>query len=312
MRLMRARATPELAMRVLLIGVAFGFGCSDDGPVADPYRCVAAGGEACFELPTGVVGGADSSGAAVEPILVCDSFAPATSASAIMFSGHTIDFNAADTYLSEVRIEAAADIAFTSKIFDVTSDTEGVWTATAIVPNVAFARTTAAGQLPIYFMYGRIDINDPVQDMFDVQSATRLQIAASIEVAGDRFLPGTSQVAARAFDCNGNRLVNVIGNIAPASGKNGSRLFEPGVRTYYGMPGPLPVLARRTELGQTTSAGVIGFTNLAPGHHFVQVWGFPDDASLAQGSLGLDLFDEKELIVFDNEAAFLVELNGRL
>ena len=297
---------------VLLIGLAFGPGCSDDGPAADPYRCIAAGGEACFELPTDVVGAADAMGAAAVPILACDNFEIATSASPIMFSGHTVDFSAADTYLPAVRVEAFGDLAFTSKIFDETSDSEGAWAATASVPNLAFGRTTAAGQLPIYFLYGRIDIDDPVQDMFDVQTATRLQIAASIEVAGDRFLPGKSQVAARALDCFGNRLTNVIGNIAPASGKNGSRLFEPGVRTYYGLEGALPVLGRRTEVSQTTSTGVIGFANLAPGHHFIQLWGFPDDASLAQGSLGLELLDEKELIVFDEEAAFLVELNGRL
>lgn len=294
----------------ILFGVAL-LGC-DDGPAADPYGCISAGGQACFQLPTDVVGAADKDGAAVESILVCDPFEPATSASPITFSGHTVDFSAADTFVPDVRVEAFADLALTSRIIDVTSDAEGAWTATATVPNLSFGRTTAAGQLPLHFMYGRIDINDTVQDMFDVQTATRLQIAASIEVAGDRFLPGRSQVAARALDCNGNRLVNLIGNISPASGKNGSQLYEPGVRTYYGMEGPLPVLARRTELSQTSSAGVLGFTNLGPGHHFVQLWGFPDDASLAKGSIGLVLFDEKELIVSDDEAAFLVELNGRL
>ena len=297
-------------MRVLLIGVSLA-GCTDD-PAADPYACMAAGGEACFQLPTDVVGAADVDGVSIAPIIVCDGYEVVTSPSPIAFSGHVLDFGTTDTYLPDVRIEAFADVGLTSKVLDVTSDAEGAWTATFNAPSLAFGRTTAAGQLPVHFMYGRIDVNDPVQDMFDVQSATRLQIASSIEVAGDRFLPGKSQVAARALDCYGNRLTNVIGNIAPASGKNGSRLFEPGVRSYYGLDGALPVLGRRTEVFQTTKAGILGFANLAPGHHFVQLWGFPDDAALAQGSIGLKLLDEKELIVFDEESAFLVELDGRL
>ncbi len=287
-------------------------GCSDDGPTADPYACIAAGGEACFELPTDVIGGADASGTNVVPVLSCDSYEVVSSPSPLMFSGHTIDFGSPDTYLPDVRIESFADVAMTSQLFDVTSDAEGAWAATATVPSLAFARSSATGQLPLYFLYGRIDVNDPVHDMFDIQTATRQQIAGTIEVAGDRFLPGRSQVAARAFDCVGNRVTNAVGNIAPVSGRNGSRLFESGVRTYYGIDGAVPVLGRRTEESQTTSSGIIGFTNLSPGRHFVQLWGFLDASALAKGSLGLTLLDEKDLIVFDSEAAYLLELNARI
>jgi len=200
----------------------------------------------------------------------------------------------------------------TAVLFDTVSGTEGMWTASASVPSLAFARTTKAGQLPLQFLYGRVDINDATHDMFNFSSATKSQVASLIELVGDRFLPGKSQLASAAVDCLDNKLVNVIGNVAPASGKNGSRLFEPGVRVYYGIAGPLPILGRRTELIQTTTSGTIAFTNLAPGKHYVQLWGFPTTDDLAKGTVGLKLLDEKEILVPDGDGGILMPLNGRL
>lgn len=294
---------------VLLLGA---LGCSDDGPSADPYRCVAAGGEGCFELPTDVVSAADASGVSVLPVLDCGPYDVVTSSAPLSFAGHVVDLEDSETFVPGVRIEAFADMTLTSRLFDVTSDADGAWSATAAVPNLAFTRTTADGQLPLHVMYRRVDINVAVHDMFDVQTATKTQVASMFETVGDRFLPGKSQLSAVAYDCAGNKLVNVIANIAPASGKNGSRLFEANVRTYYGAEGDMPMLARRTELAQTSSSGVIGIANISPGMHYVQLWGYPDAASLTRGSIALKLLAEHELFIADAEAVYLTPLYGRL
>jgi hypothetical protein len=299
-------------MRVTTLLLMGALGCSDDGPVADPYRCVAAGGEGCFELPTDVVAAADVNGVTVLPVLDCGPYEVVTSASPVTFSGHVVDFLNEETFVPDVRIEAFADMTLTSRLFDVTSDADGAWTASANVPNEAFARTTATGKLPMHFMYGRVDINVAVHDMFNFQTATKTQVASAFELVGDRFLPGKSQLAAAAYDCNGNKLVNAVANIAPASGKNGTRLFEPNVRTYYGIEGTVPLLGRRTEIMQTSTSGLIGIANVPPGMHYVQLWGFPDASSLAKGSIGLKLLDEKPLFVADGEAGYLLPLYGRL
>jgi hypothetical protein len=296
----------------LLIGVVGCTACSDDGPSADPYRCAAAGGDACFELPTDFVAAANELGAAVLPELGCGVYPIASSAGAITLEGHIVDFDNQLLLIEDVRLEAFGDPVLSQLLFDETSDSNGAWSASAVVPNLVFARTTAAGQLPIHFMYGRIDIGITTQSMVDFVSATKTQVSARFEAVGDRFLPAKSQLIATATDCAGNRLVNVIGNVAPASGKNGTRLFESGVRTYYGKADAGEALGRRTELSQTTSAGTFGVANLSPGKHFVQLWGFPTAAALAMGSLGLELLDEKELLVFDGEAGYMIELNGHL
>lgn len=291
----------------LLVGV---LGCSDDGPPADPYRCMAAGGEGCFELPTDVVEAATPEGVAAAPILDCSPYQIAQSNGPIAFSGVTTDLQDTELIIPGVRVEAFSDLAMTQVLFDKTSDDSGAYSASAVVPSEGFARSTAAGQLPLLFLYGRIDVNLASQTL-NVQTATRLQVASLIEAVGDRFLPDKTQLASVAYDCLGNKLVNVIANLAPASGKNGSRLFEPGVRVYYGMEGPLPILARRTELFQTTTKGTLAITNIAPGRHFVQLWGFPTAGDLAKGSVGLKLLDEKEILVPDGDNGILMPLYGR-
>lgn len=299
-------------MRRWVALIASVLGCDDGGPTADPYRCTSAGGEGCFELPTDVVTAATPDGLPVTPVLDCSPYVVEQSVGPLMFSGLTVDLQDQEMALSDVRIEAYSDLALTNTLFDTTSDAGGAWSTNAVVTSEGFARTTSPGSLPLLFLYGRIDINDPVHDMLNVQTATKAQVSSYIERVGDRFLPGKSQIAAVTEDCLGNSLVNLIANVAPATGRNGSRLFEPGVRVYYGLAGTVPVLGRRTELIQTTTAGLIGITNVSPGRHFVQLWGFPTAASLAQGSMGLKLFDEKEILVPDGDGGILMVLHGRL
>ena len=294
---------------VLLLGL---LGCDDDGPAADPYRCVAAGGEGCFELPTDVVAAADATGTIIQPALDCGPYEVVTSASPLMFSGRVVDLQDRDTAVAGVRIEAFADMELTSPLFTTTTDADGAYSVTTSVPNEAFARTSADGKLPLHFMYRRIDINVAVHEMFDFHAATKQQLASVFEPVGDRYLPGKSQLTAVAYDCAGNKLVNVIANVAPASGKNGSRLFEPNVRTYYGIDGETQTLGRRTEIMQTSSSGMIGVSNISPGMHYVQLWGFPDAASLTRGSIALKLVAEQPLFVADTEAGYSLPLYGRL
>jgi len=297
---------------LLLIGFAC-LGCEDDSPPADPYRCMAAGGEGCFEMPTDVISAADSGGTVVSPALDCGAVEIVTSSAPVAFSGHTVDYDDGEFVLPDVRIEAFSDHEFTERLWDVTSDSNAVWSTTTTVPNVTFVRTTASGQIAVQYVYARTDVSSLAQTGVDYQTASRAQAASAIERAGDRFLPGKSHLRGVAFDCAGNRLVNVIVNIAPASGKNGTRLFEPGTRVYYGVDTvPASPLGRRTEISQTSTTGVFGIANISPGIHYVQLWGFADAQAVLNGAISLKLLDEKELVVSDTETQFLLRLDGRL
>ena len=104
-------------------------GCADDGPVADPYKCRAAGGAGCFELPTEPLAAADPMGNPVAPVLDCGPHSAATSSGPVTFTGKTLNvINKA--MIPNVRIEVFEDIALTVPLGDLTSSDTGDWTLT--------------------------------------------------------------------------------------------------------------------------------------------------------------------------------------
>ena len=293
----------RFAIALLLVAA-----CTDEGPAADPYNCIAAGGGACFQLPSFRVEAAGDDGTLYDPVLDC---APYESAALgpLTLQGESVALFTGDP-ISTVRVEMFSDAAMSARLADVESEVDGHYTADiASTPSLVFVRTTADGRHPLLQFYRRVDAGSA--DSFDVETTTKADISAALMGAGDQYLPGKSQLFSTVYDCAGHHLMNVIGNIAPSTGKNGSRLFEPGVRTYYMSDFDRSFL-RRTKGSQTTPQGAFLATNLAPGHHFVQVWGFPTDADLVKGSPGLTLLAEDEIIVPDTESALVLSQYGRL
>ncbi|HUS32240.1 MAG TPA: hypothetical protein VMZ53_27255 [Kofleriaceae bacterium] len=279
--------------------------CGDEGPVADPYQCVASGGEACFELPSYRIRAADPMGVLAEPALDCAPFSPSSLGDAT-FSGHTADYA---SIVGDVRVEVFSDVAMTDSLAAVQSDADGVFSADiAAMPNQMFVRTTADGRLPTLRLYQRFDV---APTGYYATTLADADVTSMLAGPGDRRLPGKSQLRGIVNDCAGKRLINVVANIAPSSGKNGWRLFEPGVRTYYQSDFDGSFL-RRTVGSQTTPAGIFLATNLAPGHHFVQVWGFLTDEDLMLGSLGLKLLAEDEIVVPDADSVVVTHEYARL
>jgi hypothetical protein len=296
---------------VLVATLAAGPGCSDDAPVADPYQCVAAGGSRCFEVPIDVMYAVDATGTIVDPLLDCGPYEVALSSGPLTIGGLTVD-NTEELAVPDVRMEAYADHRFTAPLFDVTSSETGNWMVTVDqMPSLTFTRVSKADHLDLLYLHQRIDIALPVQDMRNVRTVTRDQIAARIATAGDLFVPGTSQLAGVAHDCAGNRLGSVIANASPVTAKLGSRRFEPGVRVYYELENGA-ALARRPQLHETSGSGGFAITNLPPGPHFIQLWGFPTQADLAIDFDGLRLVAEYEITVFEGESAIVMPLHARL
>lgn len=290
-------------LTALLVGV---LGCGDEGPAADPYQCMAGGGAACFELPTDVIRAADADGVAVLPVLDCGPYEDLDGT--VAFTGQTIDL-ITKAPVGDVRVEGFGDLSMTARLFDVTSDDAGDYTVTAAQTSVSHRRTTRAGSLPVHMLYQRTNVAVPQQSL-DLETTTHAQMQSLLQTVGDRFLLSRTQLLATAFDCAGNHLINVIANIGPATARNGSRLFETGVRVYYGREDG--TLRRRTELMQTTGGGTLAITNISVGTHFVQLWGYPTEQDLAVGSPALKLLGEVQIYVPDVDAAILLPLHGRL
>jgi hypothetical protein len=167
-----------------------------------------------------------------------------------------------------------------------------------------------AGNLDVLRAYEQFDIGTLVQDSLEIASVTRDDIAARIAAVGDQMLAGKSQLAGIAYDCNGNRLGSAIVNPSPVSAKLGTKRFEPGVRVFYELESGT-ALARRPQLHETSGSGGFAITNLSPGPHFVQLWGFPTESDLDIDFEGLKLLAEYEIMVFVGEASIVMPAYAR-
>jgi hypothetical protein len=272
-------------------------GCASD-PVADPYACMAAGGAACFELPTTAVEAIDVADNPVDPALDCAAIT-GTPLSATTVAGHTIDlFTGAP--LPGIAVQVFDDVGLTAKSDDTVSDN---YAEVTVMPrmSVAYWRTAGDGRMPL------LEVEKQTADGFDALTTTTDDITALVTSVGDKLMPNKSLVITHIRDCNGNRLLNTITNVSPATGRNGSRLFEPGVRTYY-YAADSKQLMRRTQLAQTTRESAAVATNLSPGHQLVQLWGFPTQAAEQQGAVGLELLAEVEVVVPDGQNTIVAPL----
>lgn len=272
--------------------------CGTDSDPADPYACMAGGGARCFDVPTTIVEALDVADNPVTPALDC---APpsAIPLGDVTIAGHTIDL-VTGAPLPDIGVQIFEDVAWSAQKVDVVSGEYAELRVTAPLPSIAHWRTYGDGRLPFLQVYM------PTKDRFDAITTTKADMTALVTSVSDKIWPGKSQLIAHIRDCDGNRLLNTIINIAPATGRNGSKLFEDGVRTYYYADPGMP--ARRTQLAQTTRESAALATNIPPGRHFVQLWGFSTQADVAQGALGLDLFAELEIVMPDGENAMLVPL----
>jgi hypothetical protein len=299
-------------MRSSFVLALLAVGCGDGEPTPDPYQCMAAGGAGCFQLPTKPVTAVDAFGRPTQLVLDCGPYEMRTSAAPVTFSGTTV--NAIDrTAVPLVHVETFADVAMTKLLGDTISNELGDYSFTiSAMPSQVHLRTFATGALPVHALYSRADVAVTEHAMTELVTASRANLASMLELVGDRFEMGTSQVTGFALDCDGNRLVNVVANVAPASAVAGSRQFEPGVRTYYTIDRATPALGRRVQLMQTTVAGSFAASNLEAGRHYVQIWGFPAENALADGDDGLELLGEAEILVPSTETGIFVELHARL
>jgi hypothetical protein len=169
---------------------------------------------------------------------------------------------------------------------------------------------TKLGELDVQNLYARLDVTQPSQSL-NVPTATKAEVADALAAMGDQFIPGHSQIFTTAYDCAGNHLANAIANVSMTSARNGTRLFESGVRAYYSTETDATKYARRTQLHQTSGTSRIVVTNLGPGMHFLQLWGFLTPRDLAFGETALKLVAEYPIVTFEGEAALVMPIYTR-
>lgn len=98
--------------------------------------------------------------------------------------------------------------------------------------------------------------------------------------------PGTGVLAGAIRDCQDREISNFIATVALNSTTNADEIqFAPGTDTYY-FSSSVGLPVRHTQKSAGSEDGLFMVVELAPTPTaFVQVWGFPDDAALASGTL---------------------------
>ncbi|NVB83027.1 MAG: hypothetical protein HOV81_31910 [Kofleriaceae bacterium] len=291
-------------MKLALVALAL-VGCTQGGG-ANPYACMAAGGAGCFELPTAPIA-AITNVPDTTPELDCPPYEVVQSAAPRTLRGSTF-YTVTVEPARDVDVELFADAERTVSLGQTASDESADFQIdVASLPNLVAARTTKDGFLPHVHLYERLDLGLP---RLGLLTATQAQLDERLRSVGDRFLPNRSQLTVLALDCSDTPISGAIVNIAPVSGKHGSRLFVPDVRVYYTGDDAQP--SRRTELTQTETRPEVHVSNVPEGHYFVQLWGFLTEHDMLLGPQALKLLDEVEITITPGEAMYFAPLRARI
>jgi hypothetical protein len=262
-------------------------------------------------MPTDALFAVDDNGNVVNPVLDCDPYPDTSSTSPVNLGGATTDLFGSVPTVDGVRVQGFSDVSLTTQVFEATSDSAGAWNVTvASMPSLPFTRVTKPGNLDLETLYTRLDVTQSSASLNE-PTASRTEVADALASMGDQFATGHSQAFATAYDCAGNHLASAIVNISQTSAMKGTRLFEPGVRAYYSTAADADKYARRTQLHQTTATSRIVVANIAPGMHFLQLWGFLTPRDLAYGASAIKLVAEYPIVTFEGEAALVMPLYTR-
>lgn len=214
------------------------------------------------------------------------------STQAIALSGKIEDFQTGNgvgpaTVTAFPGIELAGNSGMTTS--DGTAATRGTYSMTvATLP----AGTTRYGfkfeadsYVKTYLLNQYLDpaMATQTRDMAAVSDATATALPAFIGVTRDT----TKGVLAGAFrDCAGNEVSNAVATVSSTSG---TVSHLPGAKTFYFSAGSTSLPVRHNVAPVSNKDGLFVILDLPPqtAPAYVQIWGFKDDADLADGQMTL-------------------------
>jgi len=275
-----------------------------DGWVADggPPGCAAVGGEACFEMPTGVLAARAETG--VDPVTPRFSCAPPTaqlSTVEVTVSGRIADFLAGDP-IPGATFDVYSDVALTTEILHATAGADGTYSVIlpAGAPDLIHSHASSEGYLDTYGFYFRVDLTGPTltQDGLLLTSAAADTAARLARVTR---APRTAVMLVDLLDCDGLYLEHAIATLSSTSGEP---VHVAGPVVLYAPDGMAPVLARRDQRHESSDNGTAVIVNVPVEltEAYVQVWGFLDEAALARGAEGLTLVAEQRIPLFPDSS----------
>lgn len=203
----------------------------------------------------------------------------------IALSGTVLDFQT-DEALPAAELTLYGDAGITGpELASATADELGAYQITLPTGHAHWAFKIVADNALETYQLNQYFEPDKAQQEHLLDSVSVLTAQALPAFIGVTRTPGLGIVAGSIRDCRGFR---VLGAVAAMSDTPGEANHLAGVVSYYfsALSTSLPV--RHSQQAMTNKDGVFVSIELPPGsERYVQVWGFVDDADLADGEMTL-------------------------
>lgn len=204
---------------------------------------------------------------------------------AITLTGVLNDFQNNDNEINEATVEVFPGIDHANVLdTDGPTDNTGAYTLDLPVGHARYGfKLTAPDYEPTFLLNQKFDPAVPAQSLNISGISTGIALALPA-IIGLVRTEGTGILAGAMRDCQEREVVNAV---ATVSTTRGSPNHLAGALTYYLDAGAgLPV--RNEELIHTDTNGIFAIFELPEtSTAFIQVWGFVDDADLADGDMTL-------------------------
>jgi hypothetical protein len=280
--------TGRLILSCLSISTFWAFGaCGDDGSSTPP--CESLGDvNPGFSTPCAATTFAEDDVDSGEPAdwsclgTPTDDVATAVE---ITLTGVINDFQNNDNEVNEATVEVFPGIDHTNVVdsFGPTDNT-GTYSLTLPTGHTRFGFKVEAPDYEITYLLNQDFEPDGANQVLDISAISTGIATALPAIIGLVRTEGTGILAGAIRDCQNREVVNAVATVSSTSG---SPTHLTGAQTYYLDAGAgLPV--RNEELIHTDANGIFAVFELpVTGTAYIQVWGFVDDADLADGEMTL-------------------------
>ena len=205
----------------------------------------------------------------------------------ITLTGVLNDFQYMDNEIRDANVEVFHDIDIANPIASFgPTDNTGAYSLT--IPSAGATgrygfKVSADSYMDTFLLNQRFS-PDLTEQTLNISAISEGVATALPAIIGLQRTPGTGVLAGAMRDCAGNELANAVATVSATSGTPDH--LEGAVTYYLDAGAGLPV--RNEELIHTDANGIFAIFELpVTASAYIQVWGFVDDADLADGEMTL-------------------------